>query len=414
MTEYFVPDTVNSIMLNLTDACNLACRYCFVTQHPHYMTYEVAKDAVDFFSDIISRKTGYEDVRDLTDIKHENGSYLYHFGINFFGGEPLLCWDSIIVPLTKYIKDNHLPYDLGITSNCILLDEPKMDFMEENNISLLFSVDGDKPTQDYDRPCHNPNISSFDILEPKMEMIAKRFSPTFRTTLIPETCGSMMHNFLFAHSKGFRSYFACPDDFNTWDAKSIETMERELFKIALYYIDCYKSKEAVDDMIMFNPIDKVLDQLQRIYKRSTMHEEHRFGNQMCGLGTGGFAVNYEGGIFGCQEMPSRGYKDNLHYIGNIYTGYDKSRFDALLHDYRDHELTCEDPSLCDTCYNRFICSDGFCHANSYIKFGNEYTKPRIRCIWDDMVIKYALFISDSLKDCNVFPNKYKIGAIDHD
>ena len=29
------------ICLNLTDNCNLACRYCFVEQHPHYMTYDI-------------------------------------------------------------------------------------------------------------------------------------------------------------------------------------------------------------------------------------------------------------------------------------------------------------------------------------------------------------------------------------
>ena len=29
---------LSNIMLCVTDACNLACRYCFVEQHPNYMT----------------------------------------------------------------------------------------------------------------------------------------------------------------------------------------------------------------------------------------------------------------------------------------------------------------------------------------------------------------------------------------
>jgi len=39
---------LTNVMLNVTDDCNLACRYCFVEQHPHYMTLDTAKAAVDW------------------------------------------------------------------------------------------------------------------------------------------------------------------------------------------------------------------------------------------------------------------------------------------------------------------------------------------------------------------------------
>jgi len=35
-------------MLNVTDDCNLQCRYCFVQQQPHYMTLQTAKDIADW------------------------------------------------------------------------------------------------------------------------------------------------------------------------------------------------------------------------------------------------------------------------------------------------------------------------------------------------------------------------------
>lgn len=409
MTEFYTPSNISSIMLNVTDACNLACRYCFVEQHPHYMTYEVAKDTVDFFNEIILKKNPeYKDVRDLTDILDDKGKPKFRYGINFFGGEPLLMWDQIIVPLTNYIKSNHFPITLGMTSNCILLDDKKIEFMKENDIYLLFSIDGAKETQDYNRPCHNSQVSSFDILEPKLEKIAREFDTTFRSTLIPETCHHMMENILFAKSKGFKNYFACPDDFSNWAEEDILTLEKEIYKASLYYIDCYKSKESLREMISFSPLDKELNVLKKLKSRVNANDEHRFGRQMCGLGTGGFAVNYEGAIFGCQELPSRGYENNLHYIGNIYTGYNKKAFEKLLHNYRDNELTCEDPELCKSCYYRFICSDGFCHANGYLKFGNEYTKSKIRCVWDNLLIKYALFVSETLKENELFPYKWKL------
>ena len=39
---------VTSACFNLTDACNLQCRYCFVEQHPHFMTLDVAKKVQSF------------------------------------------------------------------------------------------------------------------------------------------------------------------------------------------------------------------------------------------------------------------------------------------------------------------------------------------------------------------------------
>ena len=52
--DYSLP---TCICLNLTDDCNLACKYCFVQQKPHYMTFEVAKDAVEFIMNNHKKKS---------------------------------------------------------------------------------------------------------------------------------------------------------------------------------------------------------------------------------------------------------------------------------------------------------------------------------------------------------------------
>ncbi|MGN1326575.1 MAG: hypothetical protein ACI4VQ_00590 [Clostridia bacterium] len=59
--------------------------------------------------------------------------------VNFFGGEPLLCFDSLIKPLVEKYKDI---VSFGITTNGVLLDEDIVDFFYENNIQLLLSFDG--------------------------------------------------------------------------------------------------------------------------------------------------------------------------------------------------------------------------------------------------------------------------------
>ena len=58
----------SSMLLGLTDNCNLACSYCFVKQKPLEMTYEIAEKSVEW---LLSN--------------HSNDSTPL---VTFFGGEP--------------------------------------------------------------------------------------------------------------------------------------------------------------------------------------------------------------------------------------------------------------------------------------------------------------------------------------
>ena len=92
------------------------------------MTYETAKAAAEFL------------------IKNTEETNITP-SINFFGGEPMLMWDSIIVPLTNWIRNEYKkPFSLGITTNGTLLDEEKIEFLKKNGVNLLFSIDGGKET----------------------------------------------------------------------------------------------------------------------------------------------------------------------------------------------------------------------------------------------------------------------------
>ena len=91
------------------------------------MTLDIAKDSVDF----------------LININKDNNELLF---ITFFGGEPLLCWDSIILPLIKYCKETGRKFKYDITTNGILLTEEKLKIMKDNNFDILLSMDGGKNT----------------------------------------------------------------------------------------------------------------------------------------------------------------------------------------------------------------------------------------------------------------------------
>ena len=69
-----------TILLGLTNRCNLACDYCFVNQNEIDMTYEIAEKSVEWALNNQKQKPEYK------------------VSINFFGGEPLLKFDEIIKP----------------------------------------------------------------------------------------------------------------------------------------------------------------------------------------------------------------------------------------------------------------------------------------------------------------------------
>ena len=122
---------MESLVLNVTNACNLKCKYCFVhKEEPHFMSLETAIQAVEY-----GQKNKRKD----------------SFFIVFFGGEPLLCYDTIIKPLVEYVKEKQYNVNFSITTNGTLLTKEKVDFLKQNNFCLLFSFDGSKETQDYNR-----------------------------------------------------------------------------------------------------------------------------------------------------------------------------------------------------------------------------------------------------------------------
>ena len=41
---------ISSAFLNVTQKCNLKCKYCFVCQQPKEITYKVAEDAAKFLA----------------------------------------------------------------------------------------------------------------------------------------------------------------------------------------------------------------------------------------------------------------------------------------------------------------------------------------------------------------------------
>lgn len=382
---------LTNVCLNLTDACNLACRYCFVEQHPHFMTYDIAKDAVDWLINNLH-------------IKKQNGwcSKDEKVFITYFGGEPTLLWDEIIVPLTIYIKENYKDeVYLSITTNCTLLNKERIDFLKQYSIFPLCSVDGEKETQDYNRPCHDGS-SSFDKLIDNILYIKKVFPySTFRSTIIPETADQLFKNYIFAEFLGFNSYFATPNSREIWSEEDIEVLKEQLQLIFEYRLKQFQDNIKPMDASFLN--DVFTEILKRdITVSAQIHTKPliRPGVERCGLGTSSGSISYDGTIYGCQEQPSKDEK-NIFLIGNIYSGIDVDKHIKLLEEYnKEGYAFCEKPELCENCYFKTICHGYNCPSGAWDTYKNFKENSYVNCIWLQTIFKYSVITMKILKEEN--------------
>lgn len=368
---------ITSAMLVVTHACNLRCRYCFVHKEPSHMTLETAKDAALFL---------------INNAKAEGGKQRPE--MNFFGGEPMLMYDSVIKPLVEWAHD-----ELGenmrfsITTNGTLLTDERIRFMQRHRFGLLLSMDGNKPVQDYNRP-YADGSGSFTIMNSIVpKVVAAWPGTTFRMTAIPDTCGHVFQSIMWALMHGFTNFFVTPNVFEPWSDEARNILANELHKYADYYIEC--KRDGVKPITFstfeqaFWDIKAIADaEAKGIYR--AMPKCRSQGK--CGLGTSRFAsIHPNGNLYACQEMTSNEGEESAFYIGSIYSGVDNNRRRALAESFDSVSVWGE---YCDECEYDRIC-DGGCVANNYMVTGKLGGMPEMYCWWRRTVLHEAMRVKEA-------------------
>ena len=164
------------ITFEVTDACNLKCKYCGYG---------------DFYDDYDERRNKMLDEKKailLLDYLIErwnsplNSSQGREIFISFYGGEPLLNMD-FIKKIVTYIENSILLYNkyrFSMTTNGMLLDK-YLPFLIEHDFQLLISLDGDPQGHSY-RVDHNGN-NSFDRVFKNIKSIQRNYPKYFETNI---------------------------------------------------------------------------------------------------------------------------------------------------------------------------------------------------------------------------------------
>ena len=338
---------VKALCLHVAHDCNLKCKYCFAAQgdfggEKQMMSFEVGKAAIDYLI--------------------ANSGNRRNLEIDFFGGEPLMNFD-VVKQLVEYgrsiEKENNKNIRFTITTNGILLDDEKIEYINENMHNVVLSLDGRKEVNDNMRPTLNDK-GSHDIILPKFKkLIETRPKDKYyyiRGTFTRENLDFSEDVMHFAN-EGFALTSVEPvvgDESNPYALRE-EDMPKvfeEYENLAVKYADMLK--EGKDFKFCHFMID--LNQGPCVIKRITG----------CGAGNEYLAITPEGDIYPCHQfVGNEDYKLSNIMNEEIVFPHDLTESFKNAHVYSKED--------CKKCWNKFYCSGG-CHANA-TNFNGDVMKP---------------------------------------
>lgn len=363
---------------------------CFVEQHPHYMSLDTAKQSVLWLLDNLKKKQDKGLIGKKRRVR-----------ITLFGGEPMLCYDSIIVPLVSWIKENNFPIILGMTTNGSLLTKERLEFLKKNDISFMLSMDGARATQETNRPAKDG--SSFDKVVENIPNILKYFPNTlFRGTINNNTVQNLFEDFLFAESMGFKNSFFIPNSRGSWTGQEKEILHEQLNKI-FAYLAYHWSVLKTQPKIRYSPFNKMINDILafgRDITRNNQIPQREINRNIhtCGLGTSLCAIGYDGNIYGCQEQVSLNNKSKF-LVGNIYKkeSVDKNAHSFLLEQYyKKEKFICSNSKRCDTCLIKHMCINTGCKSTNIDLYDNMFINPEIYCLWQEIIYNNTIIIMNKM------------------
>lgn len=163
---------LSQLTFEVTDACNLKCKYCGYG------------DLYQGFDERVNKQLPVDRAIRLLEylMEHWNSSYGFSYQkdtyIGFYGGEPLLNMD-FIREIVDWIGKHSIPsrrFVFTMTTNGMLLNR-YADFLSEHSFQLLVSLDGDAYSNGY-RTDHAGN-SSFDRVYKNIRYVREKYPDFF-------------------------------------------------------------------------------------------------------------------------------------------------------------------------------------------------------------------------------------------
>lgn len=320
--------TLTSYELILTENCNFRCKYCFddsfsdrtKCSYNYVMPLERIPDVISFI----------EKTRQKTAIP----------SITFFGGEPTLNW-GFIENFISYAKAHNYRYSYSMNTNCSLLTPEKVNFLVDNRINTIISLDGIQKSHDKSRVFQNGKSTWGTIMKNLPNVIgrlrANRVPVTAMMVINRDTFQQLEENYLFLRSLGFLEVNIL------WCWEEVFSQSELLFIL-----------KSLKDLFIEKRAPLWLDA-----KRNLLSKRYNFENDTyCHLPTTGVTINCRGQLYFCHRLvPKMSDALTEETLGDIYSGFTNTQYLSFL----NKRLTHKDRKVnatCSHCDCRSFCKSG--------------------------------------------------------
>ncbi|MCM1103446.1 MAG: radical SAM protein [Clostridium sp.] len=343
---------LSQMTLQITQDCNFRCTYCIYSekrnerQRSHsskVMSWETAKQAVDFF---------WEHTIDNDGVN-----------IGFYGGEPLLQ-SGLVKRIMEYAKKRFAGKILtfSMTCNGSLLTEENVQFLEQNRVSLLVSLDGPKQIQDQNRVFADGR-GTYDTVMKRLAAIKQKY---------PEYWDKIHYSMVLDPKNDFDEINEiCSNDTINPAQITVSLVDNDYDGTPLVFSEDYVWKEEYQRFLSFlalwgrypkekctpltmRSIDQLQDEKEKIDFAAPLHMTDIPAGP-CVPGKLRLFVDAEGNLYPCERVSE---KSPAMRIGTLAGGFDLDKAEKILQVAELTKDTCRNCwcfRFCDQCAKKADC-----------------------------------------------------------
>lgn len=350
---------IKALCLHVSHDCNLRCKYCFADTGDFgmgrrmTMDVETAKRAIDFVVEKSGTRRNIE--------------------IDFFGGEPLMAFDTVkkTVDYARSLeKEKNKKFRFTITTNGLLLNDDTIDYINQNMDNCVLSLDGRREINDAMRPTAG-GCGSYDVIVPKFKKLVSQRGKDkdyyVRGTFTSKNL-DFANDVLAIADEGF-------DQLSVEPVTGYDLSEKDLPRINEEYetlVDIMQQRKKEGKSFNFFHFMIDLQQGPCVIKRL----------RGCGAGYEYVAVTPDGEIYPCHQFV--GHPE--FKLGSIF---DHS-FDMDISNHFSRLNVCTRPK-CKDCWAKFYCSGG-CAAANFNMNGNIETPYEMGCELQKKRLECAIYL----------------------
>ncbi|WP_455258520.1 radical SAM protein [Peptoniphilus asaccharolyticus] len=390
--ENILSENMSSLTLELTEECNLRCKYCiYGNTNSKYrsfgnkkMTFETAKKSIDYL------------------MEHSNSTKEVYIG--FYGGEPLIMFD-LIKDIITYIEINYMERNIrySMTTNGTLLTPEIAEYISnKENFSVVFSLDGPEYIHNDNRIFINGegtfNATMQGIENYVLKKIENNLNPFFMISSV------ITPPYTSERIKLIDDFFKELHKKYNFDLLSSYVSKTTISEKYVNINDREETKTSDEDCWIYDPLMvwtlKNIDNdpyMKRVLIKNALIQIHKrnisdnvigeyYLNGCCTPGGRRLYVTAEGNYLPCERI------GNTPIIGNVNDGIN---FDVIekkyIKDFIDEEI-----KYCGECWAINICNN--CYIDCFGEEGIDFSHRHKLCSNTRGIIAENLSIYHELLD----------------